>query len=153
MALAIYYEDSGSYVEVSSGNDTSVPVVTTHDGKNGDTKTVCLFLRNDDATKWYSHITVYPEDTITSIGYNDVIYTETGWGIKLNKGGVEPTTAGWNNTDWGAEISMDDIGSDSAGDSTAYYPFYYLITCPPNSTAQNKTDLVLKVEYVENAVS
>lgn len=148
MALKLYYKDSlGAYSEITSGSDFSNPVTTTHDGKIGDIKTVCLYIRNDDVALWYSNVEILPVDLVDANPYGDVAYDETGWGVKLNEGGTEPTTAEWNDIDWGRKISVEDIE-----DSTTYFPFYYLISCPPNTNAQNKSDIILRVSYTENAV-
>lgn len=154
MGLGIYFKDSdGNWSKATIGTDKTNPITTTHDGKDGDTKTITLYLRNDDSSKWYSNVTITPVDRIDANPYGDVGYDETGWGVKLNKGGTEPTQGEWNDIDWGSNISMDNIGSNSAADTATYYPFWYLITCPPNENAKNKSDIILKVEYTENAVT
>ena len=71
----------------------------------------------------------------------------------MSQGGTEPTSSEWEDINWGESIDMDDIGSDSGYDIATYSPFWYLITCPPNTDAQNKEDIVLKVLYTENAVT
>ena len=153
MSLGIYFRDSnGALSLVSSDGDQTNPVITTHNGKDGDVSTVALFLRNSDSTKWYSNIKITPVDLIDANPYGDVGYIETGWGVKLSKGGVEPTTAEWEDIDWGDYIEMDNIGSDGNGNIGTYYTFWYLISCPPNESAKNKSDIVLKVEFTENAV-
>lgn len=152
MALLIYIKnDDDTFTAVSTSDDLSSPITTVHDGKNGDTRTVCLYLRNDDSAKWYSNIIVRPID-ISGDLYEDVSYDETGWGVRVNEGGTEPSPSEWSDIDWGDPIDMDNIGSDSLGDTTTYYPFWYMVTCPPNSDAQNKEDICLRVEYTENAV-
>ena len=154
MSLGVYFKDSGgSYSLATTGTDLTNPVTTTHDGKDGDIQTICLYIRNDDSSKWYSNIRITPVDLEDANPYGDVAYSETGWGVKLNEGGTEPTESEWDDIDWGEYVNMDDIGSDSVGDDATYYPFWYLISCPPNTNAQNKTDVVLKVEYTENAVA
>jgi hypothetical protein len=153
MALSLFYQDEDDvYVEVSSGNEFTTPITTTHDGKNGDIKTMCIYLKNDDLSLWYSNIIVTPVDLVGDSTTEDTSYEETGWGIKLSKGGTSPTSAEWNDIDWGDSISMDNIGAESAGDDSTYSPFWYLISCPPNTDAQNKSDIVLRVSYTENAV-
>jgi len=152
MSIKMYYKEDDAFVEVTSGDDTTNPVTTTHDGKNGDTRTVCLYLRNDDDTKWYSNIIVKAVDLVDAEPYGDVIYSETGWGVKMSEGGIEPTETEWEDLTWGEEVDMPDIGSDGSDDTTTYFPFWYLISCPPNVPAQNKSDIVLDVEFTENAV-
>lgn len=155
MSLKIYYQNSSSvYVEVTEDDDITDPVHTIHDGKNGDVKTTALYLHNDGSSAlWYSNIIIEPYDLVDGDTYDDTSYLDTGWGVKLSQGGTEPTETEWNDIEWGAEISMSNIGSDSLADVATYYPFWYLITCPPNTNAQNKRDIVLRIKYTENAVT
>ena len=155
MSLKLYYKDSGdSYVAASSGDTMTSPITTTHDGKNGDTKVTCLYLHNDgSSTKWYSNIAIRPRDLQIVNSYSDISYDDTGWGIKLSSSATEPTDSEWEDIDWGNEISMSNVGSDSGSNVATYYPFWYLITCPPNTDAQNKSDISLDVLYTENAVT
>ena len=152
--LRIYYKNSEeAYVEVSTGNDLSSPVNTSHDGKLGTVETKLLYLRNDDSAKYYTNIVILPVDLEIVGGYSDISYVETGWGVKLSAGGIEPSSGEWGNIDWGDSITMEDIGSVLAGDTTTFYPFWYMISSPPNVSAQTKKDLVLQTNYTENAVS
>jgi hypothetical protein len=153
MIKGYYKNSSGSYVEISKDSDVSSPVTTTHNGKNGTINKVLLYLKNDDVTKWYSNIVVTPRDLVDANPYGDVIYSETGWGVKLAEGGGQVTEAEWEDIDWGASISLDNIGSESAGDIATYVPFWYYISSPPNAPAETKLDIVLNVAYKENTVA
>lgn len=154
MALKIYYKNtSGSYVAASQDDVFTNPIWTVHDGKNGDVKTQTLYLRNDESALWYSNIVITPADLDDPGGYDDTSYEDTGWGVKLSQGGTEPTDSEWDDIDWGNSITMSNVGSNAAGNIVTYYPFWYLITCPPNTDAQNKQDIALKVYYTENAVT
>jgi hypothetical protein len=146
MGLAIYFKVDNVYVEVSTEDDLTNPIMTSHNGKNGDSQSVCLYLRNDDADLWFSNIIIEPVDTVDANPYGDIYFNETGWGVKLNKGGTEPSRAEWEDIIWGQQINMDTV------DDTNYHSFWYLVSCPPNTDAQNKTDIVLKVSYTENIV-
>ena len=151
--IKIYYKNtSEEYVEVSTGNNLSSPINTTHDGRTGTVQTLLLYLRNDDEDKYYTNISILPVDLELTSSLSDVLYEETGWGIKLSTGGVEPSSSEWENVNWGESITIEDIGSSSAGDTTTYYPFWYMISSPPNTDAQIKKDLVLRTNYTENAV-
>ena len=152
MTIKMYYKENDVFIEVTSGTDVTNPITTTHNGKSGDQKSVCLYLRNDDVAKWYSNIIVRPVDLVDPEPYGDIAYNETGWGVKLNPGGTEPTETEWVDILWGEPINMSNIGSDSAYDITTYSPFWYLISCPPNMDAQNKSDIVLNAEFTENTV-
>ena len=152
MGLDLYYKEDDEFVLITKDNDKTNPLVTIHDGKIGDTLTVCVYLRNDDATKWFSNIRIQPADLEDANPYGDVIYSETGWGVKLNAGANEPSQGQWEDLPWGNTIKMGDVGSDVLGDIATYYPFWYLITCPPNTDAKVKTDIILRVSATENSV-
>lgn len=152
MGLHLYYKKDDLFITITNLGDLTQPLTTVHDGKTGDTQTVQVYLRNNDETKWFSNIVIKPVDLEDADPYGDVIYTETGWGVKLSAGSNEPTRGQWDDIDWGNSISMSDIGSDSDYDTATFYPFWFLITCPPNTDAKIKTDIVLNVSYTENAV-
>ena len=151
--INIYYRDSeGSYVQISTDDDTSSMLTTIHDGNRITTRTIQLYARNDDALVWYSNIRILPVDLVDANPYGDVGYNETGWGVKLSSNELELTESEWEDINWGEEISIENIGSDLSADTATYFPFWYLISSPPNIDAQNKTDIVLRVSYTENAV-
>ena len=152
MGLKLYYKEDDQFIEITADNDLSNPVVSVHNGKTGDTITTQLYLRNDDAAKWFSNILVQPVDLVDAEPYGDVAFSETGWGVKLSAGAEEPTAGEWEDISWGNQIDMDDIGSDLTADTTTYFPFWRLETCPPNEEAQIKTDLVINTSYTENSV-
>lgn len=150
MGLAVYYKnESDQFVEATIDSDLTNPITSVHNGKAGDVKTIQLYLRNDDVTEWFSNIQIEPLDSVEPY---DVGYDETGWGVKLSAGAAEPTSGEWEDMQWANQITMVDIGSDSAANTTTYFPFWYLITCPPNEEVKIKTDIVLDVSYTENAV-
>lgn len=153
----MYFKDENDqFVEVTKVNEEAVgslPITTIHNGKDGDIKTIQLYLRNTSSTKYYSDIVLTPVDLVDADPYGDVVYNETGWGVKLSPGSVEPSLGEWEDIIWGEEIFMDNIGTSSVADTSTYYPFWYLITCPPNEDAKNKTDIYLKVKFTDNAVS
>jgi len=152
MGLKLYYKEDDIFKEITLSGDLNSPLATVHDGKTGDTKTVQVYLRNDDSAKWFSNIIIKPVDLVDANPFGDIYYTETGWGVKLNPGSEEPTLGEWDDIAWGKEIDMEDIGSDDLADTTTYYPFWFLITCPPNTNATIKSDIVLDVSYTENSV-
>jgi hypothetical protein len=152
MSLKLYYKENDAFVEITSDDDLTNPLVTIHDGKVGDVITSQVYIRNDNTGMWYSNIFIKPVDLVDANPYGDVAYTETGWGVKLSKGATEPTSSEWEDIAWGNQIEMDDIGSNSLADTTTYSPLWMLITCPPNTDAQVKTDIVINTRYTENVV-
>ena len=152
MGLGLYYKKDDVFYAITNVGDLTRPLLTAHDGKTGDTQTTQIYIRNDVISKWFSNIRIKPVDLIDPEPYGDIIYTETGWGVKLSKGSEEPTQSEWEDIEWGTELEMDNIGADSGYNITTYYPFWYLIACPPNTNAKVKTDIVLNVAYTENSV-
>jgi len=154
MGLKLYYKENDQFFEISSDVlDGLDPLVSVHNGKKGSCLTKQLYVRNNDASKWFSNIIVKPVDLVDASPYGDVVYTETGWGIKLSSGEAEPSVQEWDDIEWGKEITVANIGSNSGSDITSYIPIWYLENCPPNSEAQIKTDIVINVSYTENAVT
>lgn len=154
MALEPYIYDSSisDYVKLSVDGSFGNPLKTTHNGKYGDVVIVKVFLRNDDSAVYYKDISVYAQDSEGTGIYEDVSYNETGWGVKLKEGNTEPSQAEWDDILWANTISIPDLGSPGTPDTSSYRPFWYLITCPPSSEAQNKKDIQLKVDYIEESV-
>jgi hypothetical protein len=153
MSLKLYYKENDAYIEVSSAGSFESPVATTHNGKTGDVTTEQLYIRNNNSALWYSNIIISSYDATRTPTKDDSDYESTGWGIKLSEGSEEPTEGVWENLLWNNRIEMDDIGSSASGDSTTYYPFWRLITCPPHTNIQIKKNIYIRVEYTENAVS
>jgi len=152
MGLKLYYKEDDQFVEISSDLNLDTPLTTIHNGKTGDVVTTQIYIRNDDATKWFSNIILQPVDLVDANPYGDVAYSETGWGVKLSYGSAEPTVGEWEDLAWGNEIDAPNIGSALSADTTTYYPIWQLESCPPNTNAQIKEDLVIQVSHTENAV-
>ena len=150
--LLIYKKTDDVYEEISYSSDLTNPVSTVHDGRDGGSTSLQLYLRNDDAAKWYSNVTIQPIDLVDANPYGDIGYTETGWGVKLSAGSEEPTVGEWEDTSWGNLVEMADVGSADEANTATYYSFWYYITCPPCTLAQVKTDIVLRTSYTENSV-
>jgi len=152
MGLKLYYKEDDEFIVITDSGDITNPLTTVHDGKTGDEKTVQVYLRNDETTKWFSNNIIRPIDLVDANPYGDIIYTETGWGVKLRAGSQEPTSGEWEGIDWGDSANMPNIGSNAGADTATYFSFWYLITCPPNTNAKIKTDIVLNLSYTENSV-
>lgn len=153
MDLSLYYKNTDDqFVEISSNGDLTSPLITVHNGKTGEEQVVALYIRNSHVAKWFSNVIIKPVDHEDADPYGDVIFTETGWGVKLHAGSESPTLGEWEDIDWGDSIDMSNIGSDESADTATYFPFWYLITCPSNTDAKIKTDIVLNVSYTENSV-
>jgi len=150
MGLGIYEQiGPASFQKFSSEGEQLHPVQTTHNGREGEIVERLLFLRNDDSDKYYTNITIDPIDTD---GDDDTNLTDTGWAVRLSPGALQPSEAQWQTVTPSDPIEMEDVGVDSAADTTTYFPFYYRIEVPRNTRVQTKTDITLSIQAVENVV-
>ena len=114
--------------------DGTNPITTPHP-ITGSSQVVQLWLFNNDATKYYTGITIDPTDSVST--------DESTW-VQLSADGVTYLGAS-------AALSMANIGSAGSGDTTGH-TFYAKITTPSVGSTQNKTDIKLSVNYTEYAV-
>lgn len=144
MALNIYKgQTTGD--EVTADNYIASP----HDALNGSWYMQKLYLRNDDATKYYTGISiaidfVTAEDT-PNASPNDVVY-------QLFAGDIAPTSAELKNLPYHNSISFSDIGAPGSPDTSTYYPFFLRIYVPGNSPLGKLTETSLKIIALENIV-
>lgn len=145
MSLSIYSYDPflKIYQEISSGTDTN-PITSKHDGFRGEGVAKKLFVRNDDASYYYSSLTVSPSTISTDIT------SGTSFLAKLYAGENEP--ADWSTVSNNNTITLDDVGSISAG-STTYRPFWFYIFVPKGTKVQTINDISLSLTYSEGIVS
>lgn len=147
MALDIYTEPS-SGTKLSSGDATN-PFAITFDGRIGGTKEVRLFVRNDNATVYYTDI----ELTLSDSDTNDHVDGSTaGFEWKLIAGDAQPTLNDWAHTDAGNEITLPDLGSSGTPNITSYLPFWVQIKVPRNVDIQTITSIKFELTAVENLV-
>ena len=100
MALAFYDAD-----QIAFGSD---PLRSFHDGNLGGEHEQKIYVRNSDALKYYTSVT---------LKYNGTVATSNGWSVKFTKGERQPTEAEWDLVASGATISLDDIGAPGAAAS------------------------------------
>ena len=149
--ISMYREVSGSYEETKDYNvdDSKLPISTVHDGVLGETVETLLYVKNDDILVYYTDVKVTPVSKVTP---SIVDGTSTGFGVKLSLGNTQPTEAEWAVVDYGNTIELDDLGSASAADLSAR-PFWVRIEIPAGTSADNKEQSVLYLEYTEGVVS
>jgi len=152
MTLAVYKEVSeGIYVKAKEWGildpETS-PISTTHDAVLGEVVEIKLFVRNDDALKYYTTTVVSP---VVKDGTDDVSGIVTGHGVKLCYSPIQPTEAEWDAIDYGTTITIGAIGESGLGDTSSYLPFWCRVEVPPTG-AGNKENITLKIAALEHAV-
>lgn len=162
MALKIYqYDSTDNQFDVVS-TDSSAPVRTTHDGENGETVTVKLFLKNDNAVpgSWYDNISVAPISTPTDLVSDGNV---AGWEVKLLAGNTQPTEDEWKNRVSGVALTsvadlsvaspkihyLPQIGS-AGNPNLEYFPFWMRITVPAGTRNRTESGIKLRVTAQEN---
>ncbi len=133
MALKIY-EEADPDTAFSQDGDFTSPFAISFDGRLGGSREVQLFVRNDDATKYYTSITLTVEDTAL---VNHVDGSETGFEWKLSAGDLQPTAYDWDQITAANTISLPNIGSSGSGDISTYVPFWLYIAIPRNVDIQS----------------
>ena len=149
MALAVYKRIGASYLSYSSDGSGDSPISTLHDGRTTGIQVVQLFLRNDNASVYYTTITIRCTQPVSATDYLD---NTDGWGVKLRSGVSEPTQEEWAITDWNNTMTMANLGTVDDGDIATYAPFWYLIQSPSQIAAEVIETVELRVEAVERAV-
>jgi hypothetical protein len=129
MALKLY-KDLACTQLISSGS----PLTTQHPIA-GSAVTVNAYIKNDDATKYYTTVAIDPQDTT---GSDESSY------VQLSSDGVTYQATS-------AALSLSDFGSAGTPD-TAVRTIYVKVTTPSVADTQNKTDIFLNVTGREFAV-
>ncbi len=117
----------------------AAPLRTFHEGTRGSAHEELLYLRNNDAAKVYSDVTVaYGADVgIDSSGPRG----RTGWSVKLLGGSVRPTAEEWDTAT--SSITFEDI------EDTGYHAFWLRVRSPGGTMAQLRTGQRLTITAVE----
>jgi len=127
------------------------PLRSFHNGHTGDSHEQILFIRNQNASKWYTNIKITP---VWVGGYKDEgEFGSTGWGIKLMYGRRRPTEAEWDLVKSGSAILLPDIGSSEAADTFTNHPVWVRIYCPGNEVAQIRDNMQLHLTYLVREVT
>ncbi len=148
MALSIY-ESADSATVFSEGGSFTNPFAVSLDGRNGGVREIKVYLRNNDATKYYTSITVGLEDTDTT---NHVDGTETGYEWKLIAGDQQPTEYDWDQVAAANTISLANLGSAGTPNTSTYLPFWVYIKIPRHVSVQSVNTVSFVVTATETLV-
>lgn len=148
MGLSIYTRADGVSAISTDGSFTA-PFAIAFDGRTGGYKEVQLYVRNDEATRFYSNLTLSLEDNSAR---SIVTNTEDGFAWKLSYGDTKPTYNDWLNTAAGNTISLPDIGAAGDPDTSTYLPFWLFIQMPEGLDVQLFTDVKFVLAGDENLV-
>ena len=144
------YTDSDPETLLSQDSLFTKPFAITFDGCIGGYKEVKLFLRNDDASRFYTDLVVSLEDLqsppVTS-------RPEDGFVWKLSYGDTKPTFNDWSNIAAANSLAVpDDIGGVGDPDTSTYLPFWVFIQIPSNLDIQVMTGVKFVVSGNEALV-
>jgi len=152
MGLKIYNDVSPDTVFSTEGSFDN-PLTHSFNGTTGEVIERRYYIRNDDASRWYSNISVQPvvssgDDIVDGVGSTE------GYSWKVLAGDSQPLEEQWELKDAGEAVSLgSDIGSGSVGDTTTYLPFWLRIQIPPNAPIASYQGIVLKIETTEGLVT
>ena len=145
MALKIYTAvDPNAYLS-AEGTFTN-PFIGSFNGITGEVQVTRLYLRNDDATKYYTGIDIIPVD-----GGENIVQGE-GFSWRLTAGDTQPLEAQWILLACGNTIAMSDIGSVSDGDIRTYLPFWVRITVSRSAPIAAYQGVTFKIIATEGIV-
>jgi len=148
MALNIYefaddstaFSDDRSFVNALS---------LTADGIIGTALHRRYYVRNGDATRYYTNIRV---QAVVLEGDDIVTGAILGFKWKLVAGNDEPLEKIWELTDGGNEMNLSDLGESGSGDITTFLPFWLRIEIPRSSQVKSYQNIGLRITADENLV-
>ena len=142
MALGLYGKNTiGQYVRYSNSNDTSYsnPITSVHDGRNGTTREIKLYVMADDDHE-YTNIEVRAVSTSDDIGEGQ-LRGDTGWGVKLmTDPGRDPTEHDWESVEYGESAEIADIS-----ELNSIRALWYRVESPRGVSVQNKENITLQL--------
>ena len=118
------------------------PLRSQHDGHVGAVYEIKVYTRNIIAANYHTNVQL---SLIGALG-------STGWSIKFIEGERQPTEAEWDNVTSGATLSMTNIGSTAAGDTSTYFPVWIRVYCPGGTAAAINTDYSFQIDALERSV-
>lgn len=148
MGLRLYSEASNPASVLSIDGAFTAPLFIGQDGRSGGIIERKLWVRNDNAAKWYDTITVTPVDTAGG----SVVDGTDGYSWKLMAGDTQPTSAQWAAVVEGDPISIADIGAVATPDISSYRPFWVRVEIPKNAPVSTFTDVQLWIDADEQNV-
>src|SRR3990167_1978812 len=139
--LAIYNSNQLAIADLAGA------IVTSHNGTLGESTDTLLYIKNDDVNVYYTSILVQVQDSYDS---DDTKGPQgSGWGVKLSKGSRRPTSSEWEAITWDNQISLDNVGTSEAPNTTTYFPFWLRVVVPGNTPSQIKSEMMLVVSAAE----
>lgn len=147
MGLKLYSAADPSKAYSINGLFTA-PFLVILDGKYGGISQQLAYLRNDDNMSWFSGTTINVTDTVDAT----VIDGSKGFTWKLIVGSTQPTDDQWAAVSTGNTISLANLGSTGAPNTSTYLPFWIRVQIPRNIEVQTILDVKFNITTTQNAV-
>lgn len=145
MGLGLYSQPS-----IDAAFSDNSPFTLTFDGKSGGSLEKCVYLRNDDTTKYYTSIQV---QVVDSSGDNIVDGTKQGWEWRLKESDLPLMVDEWDEIEPGNTIVMSsDLGSSIKADTVTYLPIWVRVMVPGNQRIQVIDDIVFRIGATESLI-
>jgi hypothetical protein len=126
------------------------PFTVTFDGRLGGSQAKKLYIRNDDATRWYEDITVLAVDAESP---SIVDGSSEGYSWKLLEKDLSPSPQEWDQVGNGETLTItSDLGTASLADTVAYLPLWVRVTTPRNQPISTITSVTLRIAAIEGVV-
>lgn len=135
------YSSPDPSTKFSDDGTFSNPLAFSINGQTGAIISRKFFLRNDDAGKTYTGITLQP---VINSGIDIVSGTVSDFNWKLIAGNTEPTEIEWAEVTAANTLSMDNIT-----DSVTYLPFWLRIEVPRGVDVQVFQGVSLEIVATE----
>jgi hypothetical protein len=152
MALQIFDVDKNVYASLAilaTEISRQGPARTFSDGRLGGAHEQIVYLRNDNSSTYYTDLVLSFEQTL----YNDTgAFGDTGWGVKYLYGERRPTEAEWDEVRSGEPLSIPDIGTTAAADTSTYHPVWIRVYCPGDTAAQIRESQRIRLSFYEKKV-
>lgn len=127
-----------------------LPFTLTFDGRIGGAQDRQVFIRNHDASRWYSNIQIQAVD---SAGLDLTDNSVDGFMWKLLSKDIVPTEEEWAQVTAGASLSLSDsLGSSSLGNTVTFLPVWIRVQIPRGQSIQTIKDIVLRITATEGLV-
>jgi len=138
MALAFYDEDF-NLVPASK-------IRAYLNGSLSDSFEKLLYIRNDNALKYYTNI------TLQLVAGDLTALRDDGWSIKTSKSERRPTELEWDAISHGHTLALDDVGETGTPSTAEYYPVWVRAYVPGGTAAQLRSDIELDLFFFERNV-
>jgi len=145
MGLGLYRQP-----DINTTFSETSPFTVTLDGKVGGSIEKCIYLRNNDTTKWYSSIQV----SLVDDSGNDITNgTRSGWEWKLKESNLLPMVDEWDEVAPGNTISLgSDLGSSTKADTVTFLSIWVKIMIPGNQRIQVIDNVVFNITATESLI-